>query len=316
MTSWWRRRPLHLTDEDLSGYLDNEASTREVDRIRAHLDACEDCRARLDGLRAVQSMLSELPRAVAPRSFVLSPEQAGVQTRSRAPAYVAPPPPPRFRIPSFAPAVALTFFLAVLAVDLAGSSVSQQEDSAAGGAAMSAPVRSSYSADDATKQGETTLVVPQANVPSVAESAARPPSTGPVAPVAPVVPSTTDSAAGAAPETTRAASIPPPATGSGFGGATQSATAMPSAAQASVPPISSPADTFNSTDLANANTDAASQIGIEPAQGGDADGRQSGARDDSGGLDDITVLEIALFVLFLGSLAAVVWPRLFSKGVR
>lgn len=313
MTSWWRRRPLHLTDEDLSGYLDNETSAREAERIRAHLDSCEDCRARFEGLRAVQSMLSALPRAVAPRSFVLSPEQAGVQTPSRAPAYVAPP-APRFRIPSFAPAVALTFFLAVLAVDLAGSSVSQQEDSTAGGAAMSAPVRSSYNADDAGKQGGTTLVAPQANVPPVAESAAGSPSTGPIAPV----PSTTNSAAGAAPETTRAASIPPPTTGSSFGGATQSATAMPSTAQSSVPPVSSaPADTFSSSaDLSNANTDAASQIGVEPAQGGDADGGQSGARDGSGGLDGITVLEIALFVLFLGSLAAVVWPRLFSKGVR
>lgn len=336
MTSWWRRRPLHPTDEELSAYIDEEASSKDRERIRAHIDGCDACRERYEGLRSVQTMLSQVTQPAVPRSFTLTPELAGVQASTRAPVYT-PQPPSRFRVPAFAPAVALTFFLAVLAVDLGGSSVSQQEDS--GGVASSAPVRSAYSTDEAAKASGTPLLVPQASGPvlppstqSSAESAAgpNPALVPPVAPVAPGVPSVTNSAAGASPDAPAAASAP--ATSSGFGGATSPATTpgtvpaprtgeaapgstpLPSTAQAAIPP-SAPAagDTFGqSRDLPGASTDAASQIAIEPGRpGADADGHQSTG--DSDGIDAITVVEIALFLVFAGSLVAVVWQRMLRK---
>ena len=335
MIIWWRRRPPHPTDEDLSAYLDEELPGREIDRVRTHLAACDACRSSLEALRSVRSMLGALPVTAAPRSFALSSEQAGLQAPSR---MAASPQSPgrRVRVPAFAPAVALSVFLAVLAADLSGSNVSQQDESNAG-AAMSAPVRSAYTADDAAKAAGTPQAVPQAAgalAPQPAQPLAESAAGAAPAPVAPVVPFGADSAAGAAPETaSRSATAPAPSTGSaglpegtpvtaaGPGTAAPPGafgTPLPSTSRASVPPLPpATGDAFApSTDLQAANTDAASQIAIEPAQGGQAGGRQSEARDIGAGIDAITVLEVALFLLFVGLLVAVVWPRLFSKEVR
>lgn len=60
----------HLTDDQLNEYLD--AGTH-VDRYtRTHLDACVDCRARFDDLRAVFTALESLPEAKLPRDLTAS----------------------------------------------------------------------------------------------------------------------------------------------------------------------------------------------------------------------------------------------------
>jgi len=49
-------RAEHLTDEDISGYLDGDASADQRHRIEAHIESCAECRAALvDVMRAVDS---------------------------------------------------------------------------------------------------------------------------------------------------------------------------------------------------------------------------------------------------------------------
>src|SRR5690348_16769349 len=55
------RRPLmshlshHLETEQLLRYADGELATRESGEVRAHLEACWQCRAQLEGLQATVS---------------------------------------------------------------------------------------------------------------------------------------------------------------------------------------------------------------------------------------------------------------------
>ena len=114
MINWFRRRPAHLSAEALSAYLDGELSSGRAARARSHLAACERCQARLDELRSLKSLLSGLPRTAASRSFVLTPEQAGLPARRREARSVI-----RAPVINFAPAVALTLLVALLAVDFA-----------------------------------------------------------------------------------------------------------------------------------------------------------------------------------------------------
>lgn len=63
----------HITDEDLSLYLDGALDDREIeDRVTRHLDQCIHCRERLDDLRTITALLAELPAPALPRSFRLS----------------------------------------------------------------------------------------------------------------------------------------------------------------------------------------------------------------------------------------------------
>jgi hypothetical protein len=50
---------MHLTDERLNEYLDNEAADRAG--IESHLDSCDDCAARLSALQALFADLDSLP---------------------------------------------------------------------------------------------------------------------------------------------------------------------------------------------------------------------------------------------------------------
>ena len=50
---------MHLTDEQLNEYLDNETAERAM--IEAHLAACHECAARLSALQALFAELDSLP---------------------------------------------------------------------------------------------------------------------------------------------------------------------------------------------------------------------------------------------------------------
>lgn len=50
---------MHLTDEQLNEYLDNETANRA--EIKTHLDSCDECAARLSTLQALFADLDSLP---------------------------------------------------------------------------------------------------------------------------------------------------------------------------------------------------------------------------------------------------------------
>ena len=55
---------------ELSAYLDGELTAQERSTLEAHLSACPQCRAALDELRSVATVMSELPRVSAPSSLM------------------------------------------------------------------------------------------------------------------------------------------------------------------------------------------------------------------------------------------------------
>ena len=59
----------HTTAEGLSLYLDASLPAGERRRVEDHLEACPECRQRLDGLRLVVAGLGRLPTAVPPEDM-------------------------------------------------------------------------------------------------------------------------------------------------------------------------------------------------------------------------------------------------------
>lgn len=71
-----------LLSDYLLGEIDDPATTRSIEE---HLASCEDCRQVLAELGEVVRLLEQLPEPVAPRSFRLTPEMAGVGVEAGAP---------------------------------------------------------------------------------------------------------------------------------------------------------------------------------------------------------------------------------------
>lgn len=69
--------------EQLSAYLDGALSERERATLEARLQAEPALRAELDSLRQTVALVRGLPRLRAPRSFALTPEQAGLAEQAR-----------------------------------------------------------------------------------------------------------------------------------------------------------------------------------------------------------------------------------------
>jgi hypothetical protein len=109
MTMLFRRRGVHIEEEQLSAFLDGALDAGPTNEIAEHLRSCEACASILEALGAAKALVAELPQVRPARSFVLGPEFA----RREAPAPTRSP----F---VFAPAAALTLFLALIAVDLRG----------------------------------------------------------------------------------------------------------------------------------------------------------------------------------------------------
>lgn len=60
--------------EWLSPYLDGALGEAEQNRVHAHIESCEECKAAYTELLATQQLLRNLPPVALPRAFTLSPE--------------------------------------------------------------------------------------------------------------------------------------------------------------------------------------------------------------------------------------------------
>ena len=68
------RTPPEPTLEELSAYLDHELDAPTQTRVGDHLAGCDECRARLEGLRETANAIRGLPTETPPRRFTI-PEQ-------------------------------------------------------------------------------------------------------------------------------------------------------------------------------------------------------------------------------------------------
>jgi len=68
------RVPAEPTLEELSAYLDHELDAATQARVAEHVAGCDECRARLDGLRETVTAIRAMPMETPPRTFTV-PEQ-------------------------------------------------------------------------------------------------------------------------------------------------------------------------------------------------------------------------------------------------
>jgi hypothetical protein len=111
----WFDRHRRLRDQ-LSAYIDGELDERAAERLEAHLAGCAPCREQVEQLRATSAALRALPEIDPPRSFALSPERAA--ERGPAPSPSLPTLAIGMRLATAGAAVALA---AVILVDLGDS---------------------------------------------------------------------------------------------------------------------------------------------------------------------------------------------------
>jgi hypothetical protein len=74
-------RRCHVSEEDLSTYLDDRLPSGARERVDAHLQECPDCASRLEEMRLLVAEIRRLPQTKALRSFAISPELAAVTRR-------------------------------------------------------------------------------------------------------------------------------------------------------------------------------------------------------------------------------------------
>lgn len=68
------QRPVHLSEDELSAYINGEINdANALARFEAHLDDCDECRERLNGMRTVVSLLNRSRPPSPSRSFKLDP---------------------------------------------------------------------------------------------------------------------------------------------------------------------------------------------------------------------------------------------------
>jgi negative regulator of sigma E activity len=65
------RTPTEPTLEELSAYLDHELDGNAQARVAEHVPGCQDCQARLDGLRQTAYAVRALPMETPPRAFTI-----------------------------------------------------------------------------------------------------------------------------------------------------------------------------------------------------------------------------------------------------
>jgi hypothetical protein len=105
----------HVSDELLSAFINNtEIDDDQVARAAGeHLARCDACRRKLRDLRAVVSVLAELPHPEPPRSFRLTPEMVPVRPLRRDPGYLR-----LQHVMRWAAAVAAVLLLLVFGTDI------------------------------------------------------------------------------------------------------------------------------------------------------------------------------------------------------
>jgi anti-sigma factor RsiW len=137
---FWNRTA-HPKDEDLSAYLDGELRGAALAAMNTHVDGCERCRSLLDDLSTAKAALASLPHETPRRSFQIAPRLK---------------PARRSLIPAWTPAVALTVFLVLVAVDV-GPFGGSSHDSATSGGALTAQSAN----DSAGKSAEAPEAAPR-----------------------------------------------------------------------------------------------------------------------------------------------------------
>ena len=270
------RRSVH-PEEKLSAYVDGELGERARRAVERHLASCEACSTLLSELQDTKALLSELPKLELRRSLALGPEFA-VERR--------PAPEPRRSPFAFAPAVALSFLVALLVVDAADFSGGGSSDDAGTFTAAS------RAAEPEAAGGAAALESAQAEEPAVATdaAAASEPQAGDDA---------AKSAGAGAGSAAGGAEATGPAADDGEAGLPEAALAPPSG---TVTPEQAP-EAFA----------AADEDAREEANGKDL---AVGTDDSSGGLSTLRILEIAAAIALAVSLAAVFLPRIVGRSER
>ncbi len=277
----WFRRSDH-PEEQLSAYLDGELNARQASAVERHLAGCVACSALLEDLRSAKSMLAAMPRETPRRSFVLGPEHA----RERIPAQ----PPRRFAL-TFAPAIALTVFVALLVVDLgsftSNSASSTHNESA--GALKTTADRQAVATDSAVTAPAVQGFTPE--TPSAGAGAAQAPAPGTQGSApADATPLTTFAAPIAPNASSPNGAVPPPTSGVTSAGSAASASGSADSG-ASGPNVFGAAET------------PAVQPVAQPANG------------TGSGPSTLRILEIFAGAAFLSSTFFVFfWPRLKLRG--
>jgi len=129
----------------LSAYIDDALAPDEAAAVRAHLDACADCRTRLTELRAAARLIAALPD---PR-----PTRRLVPRISTIPAWLAP----LRTLTTLASGVSVFLFLATALLANVGSLASQSATSGLGGAAA-APAASAAAFGAAAPESQRNTV--------------------------------------------------------------------------------------------------------------------------------------------------------------
>ncbi|NPA91309.1 MAG: hypothetical protein GXO55_07675 [Chloroflexi bacterium] len=71
-------RSRHVSDKELSLFIDHRLNSRDRQRVEAHLQECASCRRAYEDMQATVLFLQQMPRVAAPRAFTLT--EADVQS--------------------------------------------------------------------------------------------------------------------------------------------------------------------------------------------------------------------------------------------
>jgi hypothetical protein len=161
---WFSRRQ-HPQQPELSAFIDRELGAKRAREVSTHVETCESCMARLSELRNMREAFQALPRVEPSRSFTLSTSMAAELSPRRVQS-------PRYAF--FAPAVALTLLVALLAVDQFTISDNQARISSS---AQETSLKSAADAAGQALQAATSEAGRQFS-PGVANSPPQPPIAG------------------------------------------------------------------------------------------------------------------------------------------
>jgi hypothetical protein len=120
---WFNNTLQHLSEEQLSAYVDVRPDAPSEDRVQQHLATCDaTCAADLEGLRATVRVLKSIAPVTAPRSFALTTEMVADLPDGKP--LGEPPAPVRtggWRMPVLVPAAASIAAALVFALVLVGN---------------------------------------------------------------------------------------------------------------------------------------------------------------------------------------------------
>ncbi len=220
---WFNNTRQHLSEEDLSAYVDGRPDAPSEDRVRQHLAICDaTCDADLEALRPTVAILSSIAPVTAPRSFALTaamvadlpdgkplgepPVSAALARSARTGGWRMP-----VLVPAAASIAAAVVFALVLVGNLSGV-VEQSRSSSNDAMSIAAGIGGDL---EMTVESEMAAAVPLAGDAVIAEAQGIPAPdervTSAAAPVAPEMATQSDSAlvAPAEPETAPSLAAPP-----------------------------------------------------------------------------------------------------------